>query len=241
MKKIVFISDLHLGDERFREAPFLDFLDRYVSKEASHLIIAGDLFELIQQNTEDVLTRGRQTIGRIWHLAETMKITYVVGNHDLYLAKFPFQWQNINLSYPTLKLQCGPYQIHVEHGHLHQEEYKRAPGLYNDLAKLGGFLNLFDPELKNTVSHGVTAIEKMRHSFSLANRDLSMKNLDEFQQTAQEIIARGANFVVFGHTHEPQEVALGDSQKYINVGDWVEHTTFGELDPATGDFLLRDW
>lgn len=241
MKKIIFVSDLHLGDGRFRETSFLDFLDRYVSKEASHLVIAGDLFELAQQETEKVLTMGRQTIGRIWKLAETMKVTYVVGNHDLYLAKFLFQWQNVKLAYPTLKLQLGPYQIHVEHGHLHQEEYKKAPDLYNDLAKLGGFLNLFDPELKNTVSHGITALEKMKHNFSLANRDLSMKNLDEFQQAARHIIARGTNFVVFGHTHEPQEVEVGDRQKYINVGDWVEHTTFGEFDPVTGFFLLRKW
>lgn len=241
MGKIIFVSDLHLGDQRFKETHFLDFVDNYISKNCAHLIIAGDLFELMQQDTEQILKNCQKVISRLWKLAQKIKITYIIGNHDLYLANFIFNWQNIHLIYPALQFKSGNYQIHIEHGHLQQEEYKKWPELYNDLAKLGGFLNLFDPNLQNTVSHGLSALDKIKHNFSIANKAKSAKKLDDFAQSAQSIMQKGADYVIFGHTHEPEELILDNGKKYINIGDWVDHSTYGEFDPTTGQMLLKQW
>lgn len=239
LKNIIFVSDLHLGDERFKEKPFLSFLDKYVSKKCSHLVIAGDLFELVQQEIERVLDKSQKVISKLWQLADKMKISYIPGNHDLYLAKFLFHRGNIHLAYPALTIKAGDRQIHVEHGHLQQAEYKNFPELYNDLARLGGFLNLFDPDLQNTVSHGLNALDKLKHNFSLAGKAKRLKHLDDFAAAALSLIRKGNDYVVFGHTHEPQEIIF-DDKKYINIGDWVEHATYGEFEPESGEILLRE-
>ena len=35
---------------------------------------------------------------------------------------------------------------------------------------------------------------------------------------------------IFGHRHLPLDVKLNNSSRYINLGDWITHFTFAELD-----------
>ncbi|MCB0434125.1 MAG: UDP-2,3-diacylglucosamine diphosphatase, partial [Mangrovimonas sp.] len=38
------------------------------------------------------------------------------------------------------------------------------------------------------------------------------------------------DFFVFGHRHLPLEIDLGNNSKYINLGDWISHYTYGVFD-----------
>ena len=38
------------------------------------------------------------------------------------------------------------------------------------------------------------------------------------------------DFFIFGHRHLPLDVKLNDSTRYINLGDWITHFTYAELE-----------
>ena len=38
------------------------------------------------------------------------------------------------------------------------------------------------------------------------------------------------DYFVFGHRHLPMEIKVGDNSTYFNLGDWINHYTFGVFD-----------
>ena len=38
------------------------------------------------------------------------------------------------------------------------------------------------------------------------------------------------DYFIFGHRHMPLEIDLGNNSKYINLGDWISHYTYGVFD-----------
>jgi UDP-2,3-diacylglucosamine hydrolase len=38
------------------------------------------------------------------------------------------------------------------------------------------------------------------------------------------------DFYVFGHRHLPLDLKVGESSRYINLGEWVHHNTYGVYD-----------
>ena len=38
------------------------------------------------------------------------------------------------------------------------------------------------------------------------------------------------DFYVFGHRHLPLQIDLENNAKYINLGDWITHFTYGVFD-----------
>jgi UDP-2,3-diacylglucosamine hydrolase len=38
------------------------------------------------------------------------------------------------------------------------------------------------------------------------------------------------DYFIFGHRHLPLEIDLGNNSRYINLGDWISHYTYGVFD-----------
>ena len=47
------------------------------------------------------------------------------------------------------------------------------------------------------------------------------------------------NYFIFGHRHLPLQIDLGKDSKYVNLGDWINHFTYGVFDGNS--FLLEKW
>ena len=47
------------------------------------------------------------------------------------------------------------------------------------------------------------------------------------------------NYFIFGHRHLPLQIDLGKDSKYVNLGDWITHFTYGVFDGKS--FLLEKW
>jgi UDP-2,3-diacylglucosamine hydrolase len=40
------------------------------------------------------------------------------------------------------------------------------------------------------------------------------------------------DYYVFGHRHLPLDLPVGDSARYVNLGEWVNYCTYGQFDGA---------
>ena len=53
-------------------------------------------------------------------------------------------------------------------------------------------------------------------------------------QYCKELVqTKSYEFMVFGHRHLPLDMELGSenkSQRYLNLGDWITHFTYGVFD-----------
>jgi UDP-2,3-diacylglucosamine pyrophosphatase LpxH len=60
-----------------------------------------------------------------------------------------------------------------------------------------------------------------------------------YHEAAEMLLARGFDAVVFGHTHQAEDVVLGSHGRYLNCGNWVRGGSFVEIDRGTVN--LRRW
>jgi UDP-2,3-diacylglucosamine hydrolase len=45
---------------------------------------------------------------------------------------------------------------------------------------------------------------------------------------------------IFGHRHLPLDLPVGNNSRYINLGEWVNHFTYGEYDGENFKLLKYD-
>ncbi|RLA89658.1 MAG: hypothetical protein DRG20_04385, partial [Deltaproteobacteria bacterium] len=57
---------------------------------------------------------------------------------------------------------------------------------------------------------------------------------------AMEILERGFDVVVFGHTHKFGIQDMGENKKYANAGSWAEETVH-YLKIDNGEISLLEW
>jgi len=89
---------------------------------------------------------------------------------------------------------------------------------------------------------------RIGHYFSVKNKLLSGSEEVVFlgedrewlvQYAQRKLETKHRDYFLFGHRHLPLEIALNSQSKYINLGDWVTHFTYGVFDGQR--FELKKW
>ena len=76
---------------------------------------------------------------------------------------------------------------------------------------------------------------KLAHAWSRKSRkkggQIDKEKLKEgLVSYSKQILAnKNINYFIFGHIHEPIEIELSPSSKYINLGDWINHFSYLEF------------
>lgn len=230
-ERLLVVSDLHLGNPASSaSAPFRRFLD-HVRQEQWSLCINGDGFEMLQTRFARVMREALPIMGGITRLRnDGLRVYYVVGNHDIYLEHFLDDWMVTGVG-PFLNVTSGGKRIRVEHGHLYDMVFARAPDFYETCTRLLG-LGLF---LKPDTYKLWDGLSRRLH-----RRKQSARPEDRSPQhrAAAEVLRRGFDAVIHGHTHHPELTQFSDGL-YVNAGDWMHGTTYVEIDH--GQVSLRTW
>jgi UDP-2,3-diacylglucosamine pyrophosphatase LpxH len=271
---IFVISDLHIGDggprdnfghagsDRTRQLmPFLG----YVERENGELIILGDLFDFWQANLSRVLTGGFST--KLIEKLGQLKVTYVIGNHDIDLVGFIDQKM---LSPALFQALSGPFSRQIGgktfqfmHGH-EIDPYNRdeVPGKGRLLTIFAGMAesfvgspNLADGRSVETVleqrgegalnqvkAWGRRVLARILLLFGVQSNELSpAQNPDRAAEMLLKYKAHkdenGYDVLVVGHTHQPGRM----DGWYFNTGSWATaDNNFVRITPA-GGVQVFDW
>ena len=46
----------------------------------------------------------------------------------------------------------------------------------------------------------------------------------------QKLIDKHYDYFIFGHRHLPLDINLQKNSKYVNLGDWITHFTYGQFE-----------
>lgn len=235
-KKIYFASDQHLGaptnEASFpREQKFVAWLNE-IKDDAAAIFLLGDLFDFwFEYNT--VVPKGFvRVLGKLAEIKDSgIPIYFFVGNHDLWMKDYFEKELNIPVYHKPQEFTFNGTSFFIGHGDgLGPEDkgYKRMKKVFTfpffqwlfkwlhpDLGmKLGQYMSV-----KNKVISGdedaVFLGEENEWLVHYCKRKLETKQYDYF---------------VFGHRHLPLNIQLQENSKYINLGDWIRHFTYGVFD-----------
>ncbi len=235
-KKIYFASDQHLGaptpeTSLPREQKFVAWLDE-VKTDAEAIFLLGDLFDFWFEYKTVVPKGFVRVLGKLAEICDSgIPIYFFVGNHDLWMNNYFEKELNIPVYHSTKEFTFNNKTFLLGHGDglgPGDKGYKRMKKVFkNPFSKwLFGWLH---PDF------GM----KLGHYLSVKNKLISgaedVKFLGEENEwlviyAKQKLQTQHYDYFVFGHRHLPLEINLSQNSKYINLGDWISHFTYGVFD-----------
>ncbi|MCB0435047.1 MAG: UDP-2,3-diacylglucosamine diphosphatase [Mangrovimonas sp.] len=235
-KKIYFASDNHLGaptakDSLPREKKFVAWLDE-VKKDAAAIFLLGDLFDFWFEYKTVVPKGFTRTLGKLAEISDSgIPIYYFVGNHDLWMNGYFEDELNIPVYHKPKEFTFNDKTFFIGHGD------GLGPGDkgYKRMKKV--FTNSFSKWLYRWL-HPDWGV-KLAQYLSVKNKLISGEEDAEFLgeegewlvlYSKKKLEEKHRDFFVFGHRHLPLEIDLGNNSKYINLGDWISHYTYGVFD-----------
>ncbi len=228
------ISDLHIGNPFSQARRKLRGFIESCRVEGWDLCINGDGFEILQTSFSRLASDSADILGQLHRLGESgRRVFYVIGNHDLALEHL-IENAFVAQMAPFLNITSGDARIRVEHGHLYDPFFVKHPDLYVLMTRMAGPLLHLYPDIYYVWSRYQAF--KDRWTRKRARRDLEAS---VYYEAAERIAVRGFDAVVFGHTHNPEVVDLGDGRTYYNSGNWMQACSYVEIDQ--GAISLERW
>ncbi|AZQ43338.1 UDP-2,3-diacylglucosamine diphosphatase [Nonlabens ponticola] len=232
-KKVYFSSDNHLGAptqelSKPRERKFLDWLEM-ARKDAAAIFLLGDLFDFWYEY-DTVVPKGQvRVLGKLAEIRDSgIPIYFFVGNHDLWMFGYFEDELSIPVYHEPQVFEFNGKKFFIGHGD------GKGPGDkgYKRMKKI--FTNKFFQWCFKWI-HPDIGVRLARH-LSVKNKLISGDDDAIFLGEDQEWLAQYArkkledehyDYFIFGHRHLPLEIELSESSKYINLGDWITHYTYG--------------
>jgi UDP-2,3-diacylglucosamine hydrolase len=222
----VFISDLHLCDERpdITQA-FLDFLQSSEILSFDALYILGDLFEI--WIGDDYITKLSQTIAAalIKFKNHHKNIYFLPGNRDFLLGQAYCQQAGMTLIQDgfCLKItdpsESKEHCIMLAHGdHLCVDDH--AYQAFRNQVRTPDFQQQF---LNQTIEQRLNIAKNIRQQSQMANQSKSQEimdiNITAWIESLDSCVQRPEYFI-HGHTHRPKVHAEIKKTTRLVLGDW---------------------
>lgn len=242
--KIYFASDFHLGTPNDkislqRELILLDWLDQ-IKTDATELFLVGDIFDFWFEY-KHVIPKGFTLFqAKLIELQQLgIKIHLFTGNHDMWMFDYFENLLELDIIREPKTFQLQGKSFLIGHGD------GLGPGDYKYK-----FLKLF---FSNKWCHRLFSLIPpfigmgIASSWSKRSRAAQNHIEDGYKGDDKEWLTIFCNetlqkqhydYFVFGHRHLPLEINLSNgNSKYINLGDWLHHYTYGVLE--NGNLSLK--
>jgi UDP-2,3-diacylglucosamine pyrophosphatase LpxH len=237
--KLIVISDLHLGNPFcFSKRKIIEFLE-YINNNGYNLCINGDGFDLAQTSIIKLAKEVPEVFNQFRRFKKkNLKVYYIIGNHDLVLEHFFEDWDLFTLT-PFLNVISNDIRVRIEHGHLYDRFFLTKPDLYEFCTHFAGFFLNISPQLYRVWILFERVLGYLRRIKTKKYNIIGiLGEPPSISEAAFMILERGFDAVVFGHTHHPGKVEVGD-QKYFNTGSWLMHTNYIEI--LNGSITLKSY
>ena len=244
---IYFLSDIHLGaayitDRRAHEQRVVSFLD-HIAGDATELFLLGDILDYWFEYRY-VVPRGYiRFFAALARLADAgVKITWLTGNHDVWLRDYLRDEIGLNVLYGKTVVNILGSKFLISHG----DDAGHQPPLYRFTRAM--FYSRFNQWLYAAIHPRWTA--PIALGWSKQNR--TARDPDKVRQRIEQCAENLINFslqslksepdlkyFVFGHLHLARETKLDSGQKVVFLGDWINQDTYATFDGQ--QLLLEKW
>ncbi|QCX41139.1 UDP-2,3-diacylglucosamine diphosphatase [Aureibaculum algae] len=238
-KKIYFASDQHLGlpnhkDSLVREKIFIKWLDT-VKQDAEAIFLLGDLFDFWFEYKKVVPKGFIRVLGKLAEIRDSgIPIYFFVGNHDLWMDDYFEKELVIPVYHKPKEYIINNKTFLIGHGDglgPGDKGYKRMKKVFtNPVSKW--LYRWLHPDIGMRLGVYLSTKNKMISGDEDA-KFLGEENEWLAQYCKRKLETKHYDYFIFGHRHLPMEIEVGDNSKYINLGDWINHLTYGVFDGDT--------
>lgn len=227
---ILFISDLHLSQERPDVTRlFLDFLSGQAS-QAEQLYILGDLFEA-WLGDDMILPDYQAAIKQLKHLSKTVPLFIMHGNRDFLMREEFANMTGSQLLDDAVVIDLYGKQTLLLHG----DTLCTDDTAYQEFRSMVRNPAWQDGMLAKTPEQRLELAKQYREVSKTATQDKSNEIMDVNQQAvAQTMQQYDVKHLIHGHTHRPNVHHFdlnGTNAERIVLGDWGKTGSVLVCDP----------
>lgn len=235
-KKLYFASDFHLGapskqGSLEREKKIVRWLDM-VKQDAHTIFLLGDIFDFWFEYKHAIPKGYIRLQGKLAELTDSgIPVVFFTGNHDMWMFDYFTKEINIPIYRKPIVLDVANKRLLIGHGD------GLGPGdyAYKFLKKVfeSKVCQWLFARLHPNFGIGIANFWSRKSRISNAKKDEdTFKDEKEFLwQYCKEIEAKKHHdYYIFGHRHLPLDLEVGDNSRYFNLGEWVNHYTYGVFD-----------
>lgn len=235
-KKIYFASDFHLGvpnaeESLKRERKIVAWLES-VRHDAHSIYLLGDIFDFWFEYRHAIPRGFIRLQGKLAELRDAgIPIVFFTGNHDMWM----FDYFPTELGIPIYRdpqvLEVGDQKLLIGHGDglgPGDHTYKIIKKFFNSKICQWLFARIH-PNLGIGIAN----------YWSKKSRISNQKMDEKFQGEEKEFLwvycsetekKQHFDYYIFGHRHLPLDIKIGEHSRYINLGEWVNYTTYAVYD-----------
>ena len=241
-RKIYFASDFHLGspnhqESLIREKKICNWLNQ-ISKDAKEIYLLGDLFDFWFEY-DKVIPKGFDRLkGKLAEISDKgIQIHFFNGNHDLWTFGYFEKELGIKVYRKPTVFEINNKSFYIAHG--------------DGLGKGNLSYKVIKKVYLNTICQFLFAITPSYIGISIAkflsnsSRKKNIKNPAKdvhnslIEHSKKILKKRQIDYFIYGHMHDPKNIKLNNSSRYVNLGDWVHHFSYAELDAES--LLLKNF
>jgi UDP-2,3-diacylglucosamine hydrolase len=233
--KIYFVSDIHLGapaldNNREREQKFVAWLDE-IKQDAAALFLMGDIFDYWFEYKKVVPRGFVRTLGKIAEIADSgIPVHFFTGNHDVWVFDYLPSELGVQIHRSEMRISFSGKKFFLAHGD-GLDPYDKG---YHFLKKL--FTNRFlqwmyariHPNLGIWLAHKWSKKSRLTKGMSVPFHGEDKEGLLLFAKSVLE--DEEVDYFIFGHRHLLLDLPLEKRSRYINLGDWITHYSYGVFD-----------
>jgi len=240
-KKLYFASDFHLGvptaaSSLEREKHVVAWLES-IRKDAAAIYLLGDIFDFWFEYRYSIPKGFIRLQGKLAELRDAgIEIAFFTGNHDMWMFDYFPKELGIPIHRQPLELVVGSQRLIIGHGDglgPGETGYKILKRFFNSSVCQWLFARIH-PNLGMRIAH----------YWSRKSRINNLMNEEKFKGEDNEYLLiwcreqekqMHRDYYIFGHRHLVIDVAVNESSRYLNLGEWVHHQTYAVYDGSKAE------
>ncbi|MCF6360664.1 MAG: UDP-2,3-diacylglucosamine diphosphatase [Cyclobacteriaceae bacterium] len=241
-KKLYFASDFHLGTpslekSRERELKILRWLEE-IKKDAAAIFLLGDIFDFWYEYKKVIPKGFARFQGKIAELTDSgIPVIVFSGNHDMWMNNYLSEELGAIVYHEPASLFYGKHKLLIGHG----DGLGPGDNKYKLLKKL----------FKNRVARWM--FSRLHPNFSLAlgqawskNSRINSTDFEGESHKENEFIFQYCesveakehyDYYIFGHRHLQLDLKVGNTSRYVNLGEWVNQSGYASFHNGELKFL----
>ena len=217
------LNDCISSDER--ETLLVDWLDK-IKDQAKEINFLGDCFDFWFEY-KYVVPRGFvRFLAKLRELSENeVVVNFFTGNHDLWTFGYLQKECKVNLFREAVIREIDGKIFFIGHG-----DGLGGFNIKHNLLKWV-FVNRFFQFLFKIIHPSVSFKIATCCSKSSYKKHYTIKKENNKEELlvkyAKKVLEKNhIDFFIFGHTHNPFQIEIGENSVFTNIGDWVKNFTY---------------
>jgi UDP-2,3-diacylglucosamine hydrolase len=234
-KKIFFASDFHLGapnheESLIRERKIIRWLDQ-IKPDAHSIFLVGDIFDFWFEYKHAIPKGFIRLQGKLAELRDAgIPIIFFTGNHDMWMFDYFTKELGIPVYRNPVEYTIQNKTFLIGHGDgLGPGDHTFKFFKWFFASKVCQWLfGWIHPNIgirfANYCSRNSRIKQNKKEEKFLGDDEWLYTFCKETEKT------KHYDFYIFGHRHLPLDLKVGDTSRYINLGEWVNYQSYAEFD-----------